>query len=84
MLDLFGRGYVIEHCVSTFNAMQKEDIYKAYESEILRSIANQLGVEIKMNYFDVVDLMKPHEEDNRTASDIISDLKSKASSLNGE
>ena len=84
MLELFGRGYVIEHCVSTFNCTQKEEAYKAYTSEIFCGIAKQLGLEVSMNYFQLIEQLKPQKEETRTADEIIGGIKDKLRQLGGE
>lgn len=43
LLDLYGRGYVIDHCVAAFLRMRKkeakETLYKAYLTDALKLIA---------------------------------------------
>lgn len=76
---------MIEHCVSTFNAIQKEECYRAYTAEIFRGIANQLGFKVKMSYFEMIDSLKPQEtaEETRDASEVIDAIKSKAEYIRG-
>ena len=79
-----GRGYVIEHCVSTFNHMQEEDAFKTYASEILRSISKSLGVDVTMSFHDYLESMKPQKEETRTAEEVVSGIKAKAQKLRGD
>jgi hypothetical protein len=39
LLDLFGSGYVIDHCVSAFSKKQQDKLYKIYVTDCLQSIA---------------------------------------------
>lgn len=39
-MDLFGRGYVIEHCMSTLELQLKQEIYKNYLANALRLVVN--------------------------------------------
>ena len=82
MLELFGRGYVIEHCVSTFNAIQREENYREYITEILRYIAKANGVEILMSYRDVVKASK-NEVEERTSEEVINSIRQKADAIRG-
>jgi len=43
LLDLFGRGYVIEHCMSLFKKRQEEKAYKIYMSDVGFALANFVG-----------------------------------------
>ena len=84
MLELIGRGYVIEHCVSTLNAMRKEDNYRVYVTEVLRGISKSVGCEVKLGYADFLEKSKRRVEraEERTAEDIISAIKAKAELIN--
>lgn len=43
LLDLFGRGYVIEHCMSLFKKRQEEKAYKIYMSDVGFALVNVVG-----------------------------------------
>lgn len=43
LLDLFGRGYVIEHCMSLFKKRQEEKAYKIYMSDVGFALVNYVG-----------------------------------------
>lgn len=77
MLGLFGRGYVIDHCVSLLRKKSEEKAYRYYVTDSLRAIANVLyksnggdGLMIDLRYFDVVNQKKEAEE-TKTADEII-------------
>ena len=75
-----GRGYVLEHCISTFNHIKREEIYKEYVTETLRHIAKGVGYEIKVSYAELVDV-KPEQEETRDPDEIIDGIKGKIAML---
>lgn len=77
MLEIIGRGYVIQHCISLFKKHQEELSYRFYETELLRGIAKSLGLNVDMTYRDIIE---PKKEEKRTASEIVSNIKNR---LNG-
>ena len=83
MLELFGRGYVIEHCVSTFNAIQREENYRGYITEILRCIAKANGVSISLSYKDILDASKGEKDEERTSEEVITSIRNKADAIRG-
>ena len=60
MLDLFGRGYVIEHCVSWLKKDSEEKAFRVYITDTLKAIADNTGravkngVGIKSRFADMV------------------------------
>lgn len=84
LLELFGRGYVVEHCISAFNEKQKEETYRLYVAEILRGIGKQVGVSFSMSYTELIKSMKPQKEETRTADEIIGGIKDKLRRLGGD
>lgn len=79
-----GRGYVIEHCVSTLNTNRKEDAYKVYLTEVLRRIAKCSGIEINTTYMEFIDSMKPQKEETRTSEEVIAGIKDKLQKIRGD
>lgn len=78
-----GRGYVIEHCVSTLNLMRQEENYRIYLTEVLRVIANGVGYRISYSYSDMVSESKSAKaEEEKTPDEIISVIKAKAELMN--
>lgn len=78
-----GRGYVVEHCVSTLNAIRKEDNYRVYLTEVLRMISKGVGYEIRLGYADLLESSKKgQEEAERTPDEIIDTIKAKAELIN--
>ena len=71
MLELFGRGYVIDHCVSLLNKKGEDRAFKYYVTDTLRAIANILykvhggeGTLIETRYCDIIN----HKSEERTQS----------------
>ena len=78
-----GRGYVIEHCVSTLNSIRKEENYRVYITDILRVISKGVGYEIKLGYADFLEKSKnSQEEEERTPDEIINTIRAKAELIN--
>lgn len=79
-----GRGYVIEHCVSTLNSIRQEENYRIYLTEVLRTIAKGVGYNIKYSYSDMLNDSKQSSivEEEKTPDEIISRIKSKAELIN--
>ena len=80
LLELIGKGYVIEHCVSLFNRRQKEQIYRNYVTDTLKMINDNLtkiygGQYMKTRYADMVE---PKKQDTRTGDEIARDIIKRA------
>lgn len=84
LLEICGKGYVIEHYVSFFHKEQKELSYKVYVTNALKAIAKNTAVKegdifINENWLD---LIKPKKQENekapeRTEEEVIQDIKNK-------
>lgn len=89
MLELFGRGYVIEHCIAALKADNEEKAFKVYVTDALMAIADNtthlVGAEGVVDYgkkFEKrwADLITPQEqpeekpEDNRPSEEIAADI----------
>lgn len=83
MLDLFGRGYVIEHCVSAFLDSQRDYIFRAYSTEMLRLIAKRLGYDVQYKFSDLVPNIIDMREQKPTpqADDVISNIRNKLAGM---
>ena len=78
-----GRGYVIEHCVSTLNHIRQEENYRVYLTEVLRAISKGVGYEIKVGYTDILLRTKAQQsEPERSPEEIIDTIKAKAELIN--
>lgn len=67
LLDLFGRGYVIDHVVAEHNNRMKGEIYKFYVSDLLKCLAESWGANIHYRYADMID---PQTEEQKSGDDI--------------
>ena len=55
MLEVFGRGYVIEHCISSFYKYAEEHTYRVYVTDVLRSLN---GNQQLPRYYDIINANK--------------------------
>lgn len=65
MLEIMGKGYVIDHCISFFKKQQKDLIYRVYITDVLRTIAGTKNVPKRF-----YDLIEPAPIEKRTADQI--------------
>lgn len=79
LLELFGSGYVIEHCVSTLNMQHKEDLFRSYIAKgvelAVSSLTNAFGGQAFSISYD--ELIKPVKEETRTEEEIVSNIQEK-------
>ena len=80
LLEIIGRGYVIDHCVSLFNSRTRERLYREYVTTTLKvlndNFAKQFGGNVmSMNYSD---LFVSDNEDTRTGDEIARDIIKRA------
>lgn len=80
LLEIIGKGYVIDHCVSLFNRRQKEQIYRNYITDTLKLINDNLskvygGQYMKTRYAEMVE---PQKQDTRTGDEIARDIIKRA------
>lgn len=78
-LELFGSGYVIDHCVSTLNMKYRQDLFRDYMAEGIRATVNNLshvfgGVTMEVSYHD---LIHPPKKETRTEEEIINHIQEK-------
>lgn len=65
---MFGSGYVIDHVVAEHNSRAKEEGYRLYMSDLMKCLAEVMGVTVNYRYADTV--AKPEKEDERTGDEI--------------
>ena len=82
MLDLLGKGYVIEHCISFFKNKQKMKSFQYYITDVGYIIANTLGKRfgaaedlVKERFKDISEPKKPKKEE--TKEEIIDRIRKK-------
>ena len=83
LLDFFGRGYVIDHCVSALKSYYKRKAFEVYVTDALMVIAGNTarthgGSTMRCRYAEMIETGN-EKEDTRTADDIISNIKNKLS-----
>lgn len=88
-LEIFGKGYVIEHCVAFFRRKQEEEAYRVYVTDTLKamaeSIANAYGGNVpKHRYAEIIQPGRPEVEETRTAHEIISNISKKLNEMTGD
>lgn len=76
LLEIMGRRYVIEHCISAFRAKQEEKMFRVYVTDALRALCRSEGT----RYWDMI---KPNTG-NKQDEEIVNEIKDKIRSLNDE
>ena len=89
MLELFGRNYVIEHCVSEFERFQADEAFRIYLTDTLKVLVENgthyltakgfvdYGKTINRRWFEIMNPPEEVEEDNRTISEVVDAIWSK-------
>jgi hypothetical protein len=86
LLELLGKGYVIDHCVSFFQSEQKKMILTAYVTDALKAIVYNTGrhedfIELQKSYGEVLtELTETKEEEiseEKTSEEIITDIRNR-------
>ena len=91
---MFGRRYVIEHCVSRLKKISEEEAYKVYITDALKAVSENTGrlvkegVAMKSRFIDLIADNKsaedPDIDDNEKAREIISNMRKKLKKLGGK
>lgn len=84
MLELIGRGYAIEHCVSFFRRDNERLMFQSYLADAMRMITYNTsgkgaGV-IEKRYYDMVQSVRKkgkQKEDTRTQEEIVQRISDK-------
>lgn len=82
MLDLIGRGYIVDHCVSLFNSKAKERLYQIYITDTLKCLNDNLakligGTVLKARYHDLLE-SGTKKESEKTGDEIALEIIKKA------
>ena len=82
-MNLYGRNYVIEHCVSEYLKRREEKLYRIYVTDALKAIAENTthylganevidyGSSLSTRWIDVLEPPQPIKEDNRSCKEIV-------------
>ena len=73
MLEIMGKGYVIEHCISFFQKENREKSYQYYVTDLLWGIARKQGLDVSERFRDLVEPKKIEGKPKK----IISKIKNK-------
>ena len=84
-----GRLYLIQYCTDIYNEKQKQLAYEVYVADRLKaindSIANFFGGNApRYTLIEVLDMMKPKKEPEKTAEQVISSISEKLERLKNE
>jgi hypothetical protein len=76
---MFGWGYVKDFCISLFQKKQEEKVEKYYIAECLRMLTENTAKAFGGGYMEIKmhDILNPKPVDERTANDVIGDIKAK-------
>jgi len=73
LLEIMGKGYVIEHCISFFQKENRQKAYQYYVTDLLWGIARKQGLNISERFRDLVEPKKIEGNPKK----IISNIKNK-------
>jgi len=65
LIDILGKGYIVESCISLFQKRMEEKLYRVYTTDVLLGIFNRLlpqGNVIKERYYDMITPAKTSEK----------------------
>ncbi len=82
LLELIGKGYIVDHCVSLFNNKAKERLYQTYITDTLKCLNDNLakvigGSSIKARYYDLLEAGSKKESE-KTGDEIAIEIIKKA------
>lgn len=80
MLELFGRGYVIDHCIATYSRRTDEINYRVYVTDCLQGLAAAYNMKAAFRYYDTLHRSDIKEE-TRTPEEIIQSIGNKLDAL---
>ena len=85
-MDLFGSGYVIDHCIAALNADFENKSLKVYITDRLQNLVEGLAAlgEVKIDLPRWIDLIETKDEKpQKSSTEIISDIKDKLKKYGG-
>ena len=53
MLEVMGKGYVIDHCICEHNKRVQEHDYRIYMTDLMKGLAEFVGLEVTVRYADL-------------------------------
>ena len=95
MLELYGRGYVVDHVIASFQREQEEEFYRMYVTDCLRILTENTthyviagygnvdyGAHIKERWAEMRKKVEPKEE--KSGDEIAADIIARAGLMLGE
>lgn len=78
LLDLFGSGYVVDHCISALSLNTENLKYKVYVADCLKNINEIMakrygGSYVSVRYSELIENNKPDKEE-KTGDEIAADI----------
>lgn len=79
MLEVMGRGYVMEYCISSLRKWEKELEYRVYITDALKAIAENTAKNVGGTFLTkrYVDSVLPSNKKEVTSAQVVSKMKKK-------
>lgn len=87
LVEICGRGYVVEHCVAAFQNKQMSKLYQVYVTDALKLIAENTaniagGKSPQVRYIEAIENISSDEkEPEKTAEEVIDHIKDRLANL---
>lgn len=80
LVSLFGSGYVIEHCISTYLKRQKDLVFRSYVADCLMNLNKSLASAVGGSYMNgrFIEMIDTKHTDTRTGDEIAEDIIKRA------
>ena len=80
LIDLIGKGYIVDHCIALYNRRMEERSYRVYVTDLLMGIYNRFtpsGTEpLTIRYADCLEYVKPKKKE-KTGDEIAAEIIAK-------
>lgn len=76
MIQLLGKGYIIDHCLCNLRKISDENIFRIYVTDALKAIANNTSKSaqedsyLNLRYIEIIDNKTKNEKSKETAEQI--------------
>lgn len=80
LLELVGKGYVIDHCISLFNKQAREEAYRTYIADTLKALNDNFAKIFGGSYYQTryIDAIKQEKEPEKSGDEIARDIIKRA------
>jgi len=88
MLELIGRGYAIEHCVSFLHKKHEDEAFRIYLTDAIRMITYNTALKgrgvMEQRFFDIIKDIRDKSQGKKeqTAEEVITHISDKLRSMN--